>query len=499
MYHNDQWDKMIEIMIKNSSYDVCCDYRGCNQKQISYSSEFDTGMCPPKWGSVGIYDDELSDQYHYCPYHKNFFCIDDHVKGLSGCGNKIDKNNICIDSTCQLYVPYETTKKYKEEYKDIWKKKSSYLVRVKCDHPFCETKSEDEYPIDTDVSPPRWGSAGLGISDPDDQFHYCPEHKNNYCLDNDTIDIDGCGFRLSDYGECNTAWCERRGLSDEQIEKQYKDLWNKKEAINYFSLDQPNESIMPGMAQTQVTNGATIDDASLDDGLGFGSVGNPDSGMEDNVTQGFPGMHDYERGLSSAASKFNKISYYERIIHCDGCDKRSPYENEDLPRGWAKASGANAGTAEYNHNNDEHYCEDCKKDRCLDEWAGYTMKNIGCGNKIGKYGQCTVCDRTDDQYVQEYKDIWNKTSYYEKITYKNKKNSKKITASLAVKCDSCDRIEEIPYTGFNYNYFYDKGWDGTSDDQGPHFCPDCMENKCPDCFGELNKDMCDSCDYEGNR
>ena len=57
---------------------------------------------------------------------------------------------------------------------------------------------------------------------------------------------------------------------------------NNKEAINYFSLDQPNEAIMPGMAQNEP---------------------NPDPGMEDNVTQDFPGMHDYERGLSAAASR----------------------------------------------------------------------------------------------------------------------------------------------------------------------------------------------------
>ena len=712
MYHNDQWDKMIEIMIKNSSYYVGCDYRGCNKKQRSFSSEFDNGMCPTQWGSVGIYDDEFGDQCHYCPDHKNLFCIDDHVKSLSGCGNKTDKNNICTDSTCQLYLPYEKTKKYKEEYKDIWQKKSSYLVRIKCDHPFCETRSEKEYPVDSTGCPTRWGSAGVEIQDPDEQLHYCPEHKKNYCLDDLINGIDGCGVRLSDYGQCTTNWCEQQGLSDAQYEKDYKDtwtknagvgtfiycdhcnkigggldesdhlidngwehardndesdfcpdcwsnenfchkcgddafigkygqctdcdatdeeyeknyknVWNTKKAINYFSLDQPNESIMPGMAQTQINNGITVDDASLDDGLDFGSSPNPNSGMEDNVTQNFPGMHDYERGLSSAASKqdddlypsyedmmkdykdafwhgidksdyfrartidlkwakqpithkeileansvgakvrdyafvremglphekaidahnkganlgeygheiyygtpneeildaltkgrtvywnkeindyqnawgFGKTSYYERITHCDECDKRSPDGDENLPRGWAKASGAEAGTAEYNHNNDEHYCEDCKKDRCLDEWDGYTMKNIGCGNKIGKFGQCPSCDRTDDQYAQEYKNIWNKTSYYERITHKNKKNSKKITASLAVKCDLCDRIEEIPYTGFNYNYFYDKGWDGTPDDQGPHFCPNCMENKCPDCFGELNKDMCDSCDYEGNR
>lgn len=71
MYHNDQWDKMIEIMIKNSSYYVGCDYRGCNKKQRSFSSEFDNGMCPTQWGSVGIYDDEFGDQCHYCPDHKN--------------------------------------------------------------------------------------------------------------------------------------------------------------------------------------------------------------------------------------------------------------------------------------------------------------------------------------------------------------------------------------------------------------------------------------------
>jgi len=600
---------MIEIMIKNSSYYVGCDYRGCNKKQRSFSSEFDNGMCPTQWGSVGIYDDEFGDQCHYCPDHKNLFCIDDHVKSLSGCGNKIDKNNICTDSTCQLYLPYEKTKKYKEEYKDIWKKKSSYLVRIKCDHPFCETRSEQEYPVDTNICPTRWGSAGLEMQDPDEQLHYCPEHKKNYCLD-DLIDgIDGCGVRLSDYGQCTTNWCEQQGLSDsqyekdyknvwaknagvgtfiycdhcnkiggsldesdhlidngweqaknndeydycpdcwpkkdfchncgndeyfigkygqcidcdatdEEYEKDYKSIWNTKKAINYFSLDQPNESIMPGMAQTQINNGVTVDDASLDDGLDFGSSPNPNSGMEDNVTQNFPGMHDYERGLSSAASKQDDDLYpsYEDMMKdyqdafWHGIDKSDYFRARTIDLKWAKQPITHKEILEANSVGAKVRDYAFVREMGLPHEKAIDAHNKGAN--LGEYGHELYYGTPNEEIldaltkgrtvewnkeINDYKSIWNKTSYYERITHKNKKNSKKITASLAVKCDSCDRIEEIPYTGFNYNYFYDKGWDGTPDDQGPHFCPDCMENKCPDCFGELNKDMCDSCDYEGNR
>jgi len=380
-----------------------------------------------------------------------------------------------------------------EEYEHSINKEAGFKAIPNCDHYDENTKTwcqEVGAPTEIGDYPSHWGVAGMFDNGPYEACAFCPKHAPLHCLDDWEKEKSGCGGNnLGRYNQCidcegdDKQYAKENKIVDEHIIKDYRDAFGfDKEAINYFSLDQPNQAIMPGMAQEDPAN----------DGLGFGSVGNPDSGMEDNVTQDFPGMHDYERGLSSAASKFNKIAYYERITHCDGCDKRSPDEDENLPRGWAKASGAKAGTAEYNHNNDEHYCEDCKKDRCLDQWDGYTIKNIGCGNKIGKYGQCTGCDRTDDQYLQEYIDVWEKNAHYEYLKMDQDDPWVQVKqATTYVHCDNCDDAIQAEYV----KPLSHPGWYGLENlNFSPHYCSNCMKKRCHECGETLGSyGQCPQC------
>ena len=383
-----------------------------------------------------------------------------------------------------------------KEYEQSINKEAGFKSIADCDHFDDNTKSWcQEVGVPTEIGDysTGWGVSGMMHNGPYDAAAYCPKHAPLHCIDDWEKDKEGCGgINIGRYNQCidcegsNKQYAKDNKIIDEEITKEYRDAFGfGKEAINYFSLDQPNQAIMPGMAQED----------PADDGLGFGSVGNPDSGMEDNVTQDFPGMHDYERGLSSAASK---TSSFEKIIFCDECGKPNPNFDEYTPKNWGRASlngfdlplrdaihnnPRTAELGEYNDNNELHYCPDCKNNRHLDTNISDPFKmTFGCGEPIGRYGQCEQCDQTNEDVIKNYKDAFGF----------DKDSSKKI-ASLLVGCDDCGTTEEVPYTGYNFKDFMDKGWDGTGDDQGPHFCPKCMKKRCSVCWVPAKNSICEDC------
>jgi hypothetical protein len=568
---------------KKASYQVSvfCDHSNCN-RESEEKFDSDESACPKGWGSVGIHNKDPMDHAHVCPEHKYIYCIDDHENYQDGCGNRLSEYGECSQPDCDNFVAFDEdyVKDYAKNF--LPKKTSGYNISVYCDHPGCNAETEEKWDISEQPDPTGWGWLGMHHTGEfmENHEHFCKKHKNLYCLDDDNNEneneVYGCGELLGKYGQCTNPDCGRFAGEDENYLEDYAKGFMPKKAINYFSLDQPNEAIMPGMAQSEVSSGATIDDAYLDDGLELGSKPNPDSGMEDNVTQDFPGMHDYERGLSSAASR--KQAYYEKVIRCDQCNRLTPTEDEYLPNNWGRAcldvNWPQSGPSDFDE--EKHYCPDCRANRHLDENTNDPFKiTFGCGTLLGKYGQCPVCEETDEEYEKNYANAFRKkaymtvtcngcgdSEYWDSInlenwanvddpdnvhlcptcktthchgcgellespknnncsyctfchrmnhdlgTYgqcidkegedeeylKNYADSFKKKASYQISCDNCKNAEEIPYIGPAFKHFVEKGWGGVDDDQGPHFCPVCMKNTCPDCFWPLKNGMCENCD-----
>jgi len=312
-----------------------------------------------------------------------------------------------------------SNEEYQKDYKDAWgfDKKASTFHH--CDEEGCKNivYHDDEDALE------NWF---LGKQDSD----YCPEHAKERCPN--------CTNLKGKYGQCLV--CD--GL-DENIKKNYDNAWGLKKAINYFSLDQPNEAIMPGMAQ----------DTGDTDGLGFGSTPNPDPGKDGMATDA-PSMQDYERGLSSAASKeafikifcdscyseipryegydpgngshycnecsikqpevyndawgFDKKASFERVIFCDRCGEHDPNFDQYINSKWGRASlnGFKDKTPglDYDDSEELHFCPTCKKGRHLDENINDPLNmTFGCGQKLGKFGQCTLCEGSDKKF---YNSAW---------------------------------------------------------------------------------------------
>ena len=392
--------------------------------------------------------------------HGKFLCPTHSLDNrCSDCLNKLTASNLCRKCNKDTF-----------DYIDAWGLKKKASTFHHCDHQDQTGTCKNIAQYDDEDELYNWRSDSFYDTKHNMVYigndrHYCPEHKNLYCRQcdipmqkediadgyNECFNCHNCNDNKGKYGQC------QRCIDDEEVEQEYSDAWGlKKKALNYFSLDQPNEAIMPGMAQNEP---------------------NPDSGMEDNVTQDFPGMHDYERGLSAAASV--KKSSFEKVIFCDECGKHNPNLDEYVPRGWGRASlngfplesrdaiysDPTKVTSEYNNMQELHYCPDCKEGRHLDENIDDPWKmTFGCGDEIGQYGQCPSCDGEDEDIENEYKDSWGL--------------KKKASFISLIECDNCfQQYNKFPYMNKldrSGNAVKD-GWK-TYQNGYNHHCPSCIDN-----------------------
>ena len=406
------------------------------------------------------------------------------IKGSKNCLNcdkgKLDPHNIGMLGQC-----LQCDGSDEELYSDSWgfgKKASTFHH---CDHQDQTGTCKNIAQYDDEDELHNWRSDSFydtkhNMVHIGNDRHYCPEHKNLYCRQCDIpmqkediadgytecFNCHNCNDNIGKYGVC------QRCTPNEDFEEEYTDAWGfGKKALNYFSLDQPNEAIMPGMAQNEP---------------------NPDSGMEDGVTQDFPGMHDYERGLSAAASV--KQAYH--AIHCDDCDIKYDDQYSFLnQQGWI-----------YDLHRDVHYCPDCKKDRCpqcceeLDDddkkfnriHHNDTCQDChDCLNTLGKYDQCLICDGSDKEREEDYSNGWgfDKKAHKSDGTLGWGKGQRIVQASFekVIFCDDCG--DPDPDLGEYVN----KNWGRASlngfskdDPKNPtkyddwqelHFCPNCKEGR----------------------
>ena len=502
------------------------------------------------WSSDSFYDTKhhmvhIGNDRHYCPEHKNLYCRqcnipmqkEDIADGYTECFNCHNCNdNIGKYGVCQRCIPNED---FEEEYTDAWGfgKKASYEGDwIYCDHPCCDGIEHADFRDDT-----GWESAKAN------KIHFCIDHAPLHCTDdwdwgNTEFLKVGCGDKLNvgKYGQCVT--CEG---SDKKIEKEYSDGWGfGKKALNYFSLDQPNEAIMPGMAQNEP---------------------NPDSGMEDGVTQDFPGMHDYERGLSAAASKendlwsedddlglqsemetdggtvaqMNKIpkcyfceedasfdantdvlyggsnspwaymctpcwmdksdgklgwgkgqrivqASFEKVIFCDDCGDPDPDLGEYVNKNWGRASlngfskDDPKNPTKYDDWQELHFCPNCKEGRHLDD-------NINDPFKMtfgcgSKMNSFGECSQCfgDDQ---SYVDDYASGWGFNKKAMWDEDN-------YHFRCDECLKIGGVEG---EEDKAHDKGW---MMDYGLMYCPNCFENKiCHNCWNPKLDTSFNQCKY----
>ncbi len=391
-----------------------------------------------------------------------------------------------------------------------------------------------------------WGEANRS-GGMEEAFTFCPEHAPLHCLDDydwGNEGKDGCGALLGTYGQCtrcdctdeeyekdfNDAWAPKDGDVDKQnitkktfvlnsVHDNIADQWhmpdhygqcvtcenNIKKAINYFSLD-TGSALMPGMSQSPISENS----------LAPGVSPNPDSGMEDSMSQDFPGMHDYERGLSSAASRVdhNELddAWYPKdydlstqtkqassYYHCDG-DCGAVVLPEDASKfQWS------GGPSFYG----PHYCPKCTAHNFLnacqncgdDVGAEHLDKDLNCFDchdcvsHQGKYGQCTSCGQTDEQYEEDFKDAWaphgfnkkeaiKRINYYDALELMPKSIKTKIASfQKVVFCDNClilnpDLDEYVPNTwGRASAYCRPKDSRNYLRNQELHYCENCKNNR----------------------
>ena len=564
---------------------IICDHDGCDNKYFGKRT-FGLGIgrldeLPDSWGKATAWNEDPDDdqalwaEHHFCPEHKDLHCIDE--ENAEGCGRELCSNGTCGSWRCQFRdMDRRQQRRDEQRYIDAWglKKKASdnsfvcdsclvdipidqmnkYNNGVFCNDCYKQTKKrEQQRYIDAwgfgkkastfhhcDHQDQTGTCKNISQYDDEDELynwrsdsfydtkhnmvhigndrHYCPEHKNLYCRQCDIpmqkediadgytecFNCHNCNDNKGKYGQC------QRCIDNEEVEQEYSDAWGlKKKALNYFSLDQPNEAIMPGMAQNEP---------------------NPDSGMEDNVTQDFPGMHDYERGLSAAASIKQSYEDYDindnEVVCCDLCNRSYGGDSDEFTDNAEEADRPNLknikniSVADYGWHN--FYVKKCKS--FGNEWVHVCPSCINSGDackefghkpfgKIGKYGQCTICKGSDKNIEQDYSDAWgfDKKSSFEKVIF----------------CDECGKHNP------NLDEYTPRGWGRASLNGFPlesrdaiyldpknvpseynsiderHYCPDCKEGRhldenihdpgkmtfgCGDEIGQYGQ--CTSCDGE---
>jgi len=231
-----------------------------------------------------------------------------------------------------------------------------------------------------------------------------------------------------------------------------------KTAINYFSLDESNAAIMPGMSNGQ-------DDSSSDV--------NSKSPFEDTGrATNFPSMRDYEDMLSTTAS-------YQTSLFCDFplCNERIVGQSvhDELPHGWG-AAGAQTALDQGESDATYNFCPRHVNEHCVDdEWGE------GCGNSLDSRGRCREpgCEghnnfRHQRQLDKEWDDV--------KL------------GSLYVYCDGCGEAN-TPFDSASPNWHIE-------DIYPPHFCPECVGKRCSQCLDELRSEdpgpLCKSCKLEND-
>jgi len=329
-------------------------------------------------------------------------------------------------------------KNAKAKEKLSFSKEAGFRSIPDCDHYYDNTKSwcqEVGSPTDIGDWPQGWGVAGFIDDGSYEASAYCPKHKDLHCLDNFDEYYVGCGNLLSKSGLCTNEHCgnyDAAAQNENIISGWAPHQSSIKQSIDYFSLDTGNAN-MPGMSQSPIGS----------DPLAPGVSPNPDSGMEDSMSQDFPGMHDYERGLSSAASK--KQAGVTEAVFCDRCGRYGYHPDSWdnlLEEGWKEPK--NNENKYYQEDNDSIYCPECWKEddfchRCGIRW-------------LGKYNQCPECDGEDKEYKNNVVDAWA---------------PKKTSSSIYCDEDGCDCPRCMEY--LCWNCLEDIGGDVDSD----HNCVDC--------------------------
>ena len=483
------WEKTSSIVAK-----VICDHGlftdGPQCKNEILEKEDNYNTVNRVWGNAYAWmrRPQLEDftRLHFCPEHKSLHHVDyweDDYKKNNGCGELLGKYGQC--PICD-----KQDEKTLKEYSDAWgfDKKASdnsfvcqaccydkpidqmnkYKSSVYCNDCYNQFKKREKREYSD-----AWGFDKKATAE-DDKCDLCGEPVDNGLFD---LDANGCCMGCHDCeeevnhggraGSCN--FCGNSDTEQAKIyRKEYVDAWGfDKKADNFFSLDQPNEAIMPGMAQ----------DKNNTDGLGFGSTSNPESGKE-GVPTNSPSMQDYENGLSSAASK--KTSYY--VVRCDECDKEKTCDDYKEWRDDERTSGT-----EYA----KHFCPDCKDKYCLEcgdrihshhELESQICDECHyCDETQGKYNQCTRCDGEDEEYFKqlskEYSDAWS-----------SKESNVKKATRYAV-CDDCDKSENLmdweggTVHAVNYDRLLGEG--GWAQSGYADYCPDCKNKYCPECGDTL--------------
>jgi len=450
----------------------------------------------------------------YCPEHKGLHCsncempldIDSISDGYDECFHCHDcEANKGKYGQCKRCEPDED---WEDEFAQSWKKKEATIqAKVICDHMGCDKEYNGGWGIGTKKDLPNdWARATRDTHPDDDQdlmadSHFCPDHKDLHCVDE--APYYGCGYKLHNDGTCGTLMCTYRNMdrhAEWKNENDFMNAWTVKEAISYFSLDQPNEAIMPGMAQ----------DTGDTDGLGFGSTPNPDPGKDGMATDA-PSMQDYERGLSSAASKLSSHNpdllcfLSDGGVKCPSCIQKS-FPGKDIEHD--KLVDEYGTTLQPIYPWDVHgyhdslYCDNCSEyilgedtcGHCEDthpgpnmHWdnehdcyicppcAGYNTFCPRCKSwKEGEYGQCLNCDGSDKNYEDNFSKAWlKKRASFEKVIF----------------CDGCNKpnpnLDE--YTprgwgraslqGFPYNNPTGENALHYDESMERHFCPECKKNK----------------------
>lgn len=491
-----------------------------------------------------------------------------HVCGLCDCGHD-EQDHVTLPSgfsrcnhcDCDLYEGW-TGKIGKKQATFNFDKEASVVPMVQCDR--CFTLG---YDLDN-----LHHMLNEGWKKPNDNKYddtiFCPDcwKKNDFCHE--------CGYpELGKYNQCID--CDG---DDEEYEEKYKNSWGfgKKQAINYFSLDEPNSAIMPGMAQN-------------------GSVEEPTA--ESGLATNFPTMRDYEDMESTTASKtagwmnmafcnecgdtpeygdfvpsdwhedelgekhlchkcFNPKIHCPKCLEptigkygqCTGCDGDDEDYSEDYAGDWGlkkKGTRLNVircdepGCGNTTVTNDDsestsslggsfmmneqknprwgitetggstwpssahgakHYCPGHAPSYCCnDDLSDHHFTKSGCGSKL-IYGKCPNCDGvTEESIINNYQDVWGLKDF-------NKESSKlawdsvlgmRKNATALIQCDGCKKTETFPEDSapdeFDFDHFYDQGWEGSWMHHGPHFCPNCIKTRCPSCYDHTDGGYCKDC------